>query len=129
MRRFLLHGLVAAIALYAAVRLVPGIAYDGGWETLAGMALIFGLLNAILRPILVLLTCPLQILTLGLFSLVLNGALLLLAANLARGLGVGFYVRDYGAAFIGALVVSIVSFVLNLLLGADEHRHERHPTR
>jgi putative membrane protein len=120
MRKFLLHWLVVAIALYAAVRLVPtGIAYDGGWETLAAMALIFGLVNAIIRPILVVLTCPLQILTLGLFTLVLNGAMLLLASRLAESLGVGFYVRNFGAAFWGALVVSVVSFVLNVL-GSDD---------
>jgi putative membrane protein len=124
-RRFLLHWLVAAIALYSAVRLVPGISYDGAWETLAVMALVFGFVNAILRPVLVILTCPLQILTLGLFSLVLNGALLLLSANLARGLGVGFHVDGFFAAFIGALVFALVSLVLNALIGEDEHRRPR----
>ena len=127
MRRFLMHWLVAAIALYAAVRLVPGISYDGGWETLAVMALIFGFVNAIVRPILIVLTCPLQILTLGLFSLVLNGAMLLLATNLARGLGVAFRVDGFFAALVGALVFAVVSLVLNALLGEDDHRRrQRH---
>jgi len=122
MRRFLMHWLVAAIALYAAVRLVPGISYDGSWETLAVMALIFGFLNAIVRPILLVLTCPLQILTLGLFTLVLNGAMLLLATSLARGLGVAFQVDGFFAALVGALVVAVVSLGLNALLGEDDHR-------
>jgi putative membrane protein len=129
MRRFLMHWLVAAIALYAAVRLVPGISYDGAWETLAVMALIFGFVNAIVRPILIVLTCPLQILTLGLFSLVLNGAMLLLATNLARGLGVAFHVDGFFAALVGALVFAVVSLVLNALLGEDDHRRRRRHQR
>ena len=126
MRRFLVHWLVAAIALYVAVRLVPGISYDGAWETLAAMALVFGFINAVVRPILVVLTCPLQILTLGLFSLVLNAAILLLAAEVARGLGIGFYVGSFGAAFLGALVVGIVTLVMHALMGQDEHRERPH---
>jgi len=123
-RRFLVRWLVAAIALYVAVLLVPGISYDGSWETLAGMALVFGFVNAVVRPILAILTCPLQLLTLGLFSLVLNAAMLLLAAELARGLGIGFYVESFGAAFVGALLVGVVTLVMNGLMGTDEH-HER----
>ncbi len=123
MRRFLLHWLIAAIALYGAVRLVPGITYDGGWQTLAVMALIVGLVNAILRPILTIMTCPLQILTLGLFTLVINGALLLFAARLAETFGVGFYVQGFVAAFWGALVISVASFLMNVLIADDEHEH------
>ena len=126
MRRFLVHWLVAAIALYVAVRLVPGISYDGAWQTLAGMALVFGFVNAVVRPILTVLTCPLQILTLGLFSLVLNAAMLLLAAEVARGLGIGFYVASFGAAFLGALVVGIVTLIMNALMGEDEQRGQHH---
>jgi putative membrane protein len=120
-----MHWLVAAIALYAAVRLVPGISYDGSWETLAGMALVFGFVNAVIRPVLAVLTCPLQLLTLGLFSLVLNAAMLLLAAELARGLGIGFYVGSFWAAFLGSLVVGVVTLVMNALMGEDEHGERR----
>jgi len=122
-RKLLLRLLVTAIALYAAVRLVPGITYEGGWQVLAAMALIFGLVNAIVRPILSLMTCPLIILTMGLFILVINGAMLLLATRLAEVFGVSFYVEGFGSAFWGALVVSIVSFLMNLLIaGENEDR-------
>ena len=123
MRKFLVHWLIAAIALYVAVKLVPGITYDGNWETLAGMAIIVGLVNAIVRPILAVLTCPLQLLTLGLFSLVLNAAMLQLAARVGQSMKVGFAVQGFGAAFLGALIVSVVSMVMQALLGSEEQGH------
>ncbi len=124
MKRFLLRWLITGIALYAAVRLVPGVSYEGGWQTLAGMALIFGLVNALVRPILTLLSCPLIVLTMGLFILVINGAMLLLATKIARLFGVSFYVQGFGSAFWGALVVSVVSFFMSLFIG-EEDRHKR----
>ncbi|MBC7261531.1 MAG: phage holin family protein [Anaerolineae bacterium] len=123
MKRFLLRWLITSIALYAAVRLVPGISYEGGWQTLAGMALIFGLVNATVRPILTLLSCPLIILTMGLFILVINGAMLLIATRLAELFGVSFYVQGFGSAFWGALVISIVSFLMSLFIG-EEDKHK-----
>lgn len=124
MKRFLLRWLITGIALYAAVRLVPGISYEGGWQTLAGMALIFGLVNAFVRPILTLLSCPLIVLTMGLFILVINGAMLLLATKLASLFGVSFYVQGFGSAFWGALVVSVVSLFMSLFIG-EEDKHKR----
>jgi len=124
MRRFLLRWLITALALYAAVMLVPGIAYDGDWTTLAAMALVFGLINAFVRPILTLLSCPLILLTLGLFTLVLNAALLLWASRVADFFGVRFYIAGFGPAFWGALVVSVVSLFLNVLIGDDRERRE-----
>jgi putative membrane protein len=122
MGKFLVRLLITALALYAAVQLVPGISYDGNWTTLAGMALAFGLVNALVRPFLTLLSCPLILLTLGLFTLVINAAMLLLATRLADLFGVSFYVSGSGAAFWGALVISIVSFLMNLIM-RDEHEH------
>jgi len=126
MSKFLLRWFVASVALFVAVRLVPGITYEGGWQTLAGMALIFGLVNAIVRPILALMSCPLIILTMGVFLLVINGAMLLLASRLASILEVDFYVMGFGSAFLGALVVSVVSFLMNLFIGNEEEDKERH---
>jgi putative membrane protein len=125
MPKFLVRWFIAAVALYAAVRLVPGLSYEGGWQTLAGMALLFGLVNACVRPILGLLSCPLIILTMGIFLLVLNGLMLLLAARLASVFGVPFYVESFGAAFWGALVVSVASFVLNLFFRDEEEAGKR----
>jgi putative membrane protein len=124
MPKFLVRWFIAALALYAAVRLVPGISYEGGWPTLAGMALLFGLVNAFVRPVLGLLSCPLIILTMGIFLLVLNGSMLLLAARLASVFGVPFYVEGFGAAFWGALVVSLASFVLNLFFREEDEEED-----
>jgi putative membrane protein len=125
MPKFVVRWFVASVALYAAVRLVPGLSYEGGWPTLAGMALIFGLVNAFVRPILGLLSCPLIILTLGVFLLVINGFMLLLASRLAAVFGVPFYVEGFGSAFLGALVVSAASFLLNLFIKDEEEREEK----
>jgi putative membrane protein len=123
MNRFLVRLLVTSLALYAAVQLVPGIAYDGGWPTLVGMAIIFGVVNAVVRPILTFLTCPLIIVTMGVFILGINGCMLLIAARLARALDVSFYVQGLGAALWGSVVISIVSFLMNVFI-ADEREHK-----
>ncbi len=125
MSRFLARWLATSIALYAAVQLVPGISYEGGWTTLAAMALVFGLVNAFVRPVLTLLSCPLILLTMGLFILVINGGMLLLASRLASVFGVGFYVDGFGPAFLGALVVSVASFFLNTFIKDEQEDEER----
>ncbi len=120
MRHLLLRWIINAIALAVAATLVTGIHVDGGWLVLALVALIFGLVNALIRPVVTLLTCPLIILTLGLFTLVINAVMLLLASWIAGLLGIGFTVDGFGPAFWGALVISIISFVLSLVV------HEGH---
>ncbi len=114
--RFLIRWLINAAALWVAVQIVPGVAYRGDWTYLLLVALVFGLLNALLRPLLTVLTCPLLILTLGLFTFVINAIILLLTSAVARSLGVGFHVDGFWAAFWGALVVSIVSVLLSLFV-------------
>jgi putative membrane protein len=121
--RFLLRVLINAVALWAATALVPGIQYEGGWVTLLLVALVFGVLNAVIRPILKFLTCPLIILTLGLFTLVLNAAMLLMTSSLSQALGLGFYVNGFWPALAGGVIISIVSIVLSILVTDDEeHR-------
>ena len=101
------------LALIAAAWVVPGIRVEGrAWVAYAVMAVVLGLANAVIRPLLKLLTCPLIILTLGLFVLVINAITLLLAARFTQALGVGFYVTSFAAAFWGALIVSLVTVVL-----------------
>jgi putative membrane protein len=95
MPKFAVRWFVSAVALYAAVQLIPGISYEGGWTTLAAMALIVGLVNAFVRPLLAVLSCPLIVLTLGFFILVINGAMLVLASRLADVFGVSFYVNVF----------------------------------
>lgn len=118
--KFLLRLLVTAAALWAAVSLVPGIHYEGHWLGLLGVALVFGAVNATVRPFLKLLTCPLVFLTLGLFIFVLNALMLWLTAGLAGLLGLGFHVDGFWAALVGAIIVGVVSAVLNVVTGAEK---------
>jgi|SRR3954462_14944448 putative membrane protein len=117
--KILIHWLITAIALVIAAWLVPGIRVEReAWTVFAGMAIILGLVNAFVRPLLTLLSCPLIILTLGLFVLVINGITLWLAAAIAVTVfHVGFYVDGFLPAFLGALIVSIVSVILTTILG------------
>jgi putative membrane protein len=116
--KLLLRWLITSLSLFAAAELVPGIRVGhDAWGAFAVMAIILGLVNAIVRPILKLLSCPLIILTLGLFTLVINGVTLWLASAIAANwFHVGFYVDGFMAAFLGAMIVSIVSVVLTALV-------------
>lgn len=116
--KLLLRWLITSLSLFAAAELVPGIhvGHDA-WTAFAVMAIILGLVNAIVRPILKLLSCPLIILTLGLFILVINGVTLLLASMIASSwFNVNFHIDGFMPAFLGALIVSVVSVVLTALL-------------
>ncbi len=114
--RFLLRLVVTAIALWCAIQLIPGLHYAGGPLGLIGIALVFGIINALVRPILLLLTCPLVVLTLGLFLFVLNGILLWLTALFASALGISFRIDGFWPAILGGLVVGIVSMILNVFV-------------
>jgi len=115
MVRLLVRWAINAIAIWAAIRLVPGIHHTGSGASLMLIALIFGLVNALMRPLLTLLTCPLVILTLGLFILVINALMLGLTAWLAPTLAIdGFW-----PAFWGAIIISVVSSVISLLIGDE----------
>jgi putative membrane protein len=108
---FLVHWLVLAVALLVTTRVVGGVHVDT-YGTLAVAALVIGFINALVRPILVVLTLPLTVLTLGLFYFVVNGACLMLASALVRG----FSVASWGSAIIGALVMSIVGWLLGTIV-------------
>lgn len=106
--------LINAAALWLAARYVQGITFTGTWTSLLVVALIFGAINVFLKPILKLLSLPIRLLTLGLFTLVINAGLLYLTGMLARDFG--FAVSGFRAAFVGALLVSVVSTVLGVLI-------------
>ncbi len=127
MRNLLLRLIINAIALYVATQVgITGLSFKGDWTTIAIVAFIFGLVNALVRPLLTILTCPLLLLTLGLFTLVINALMLALTGWIAAYFHVGFVVDGFWAAFLGALVVSIVSFVLTMLIREDDApRHGR----
>jgi putative membrane protein len=109
---FLAHWAIVAVALWVTTAIVPGVNVDN-YVTLALAALVLGLVNALVRPVLLIVTLPLTILTLGLFYLVVNG----LAFGLAAALVPGFDVTSFGAAVLGALVVSVVSWGIGVLTG------------
>ncbi len=125
MMRFLVRLLVTACALWVAIQMVDGITFTGTTVALLGVALCFGVVNAVLKPILTVLTCPLIMLTLGLFTFVVNAILLLATAWLSELLGLGFTVDGFWPAFWGGLLIGITSAVLSLLTDTtqpDPHR-------
>jgi putative membrane protein len=117
--------LINAAALWAATRLVPGISYQGDWRLLFVVALVFGVLNVAVKPVLILLTLPLFVVTLGLFTFVLNALMLWLTSEVSDALGLGFQVSGFWAAFFGALVVTVVSFMLSLFVASSRHEVRR----
>ena len=117
--------LINSAALWVAVRLVDGVSFTGDWWLLVVVALVFGVLNVCVKPVLMVLTLPFFLVTLGLFTFVLNAVMLWLTSALAGALQLGFHVDGFGAAFLGALVVSLVSFVLSTVVwkpAAQTHR-------
>ena len=122
---FLVRLLVNAAALWVATQVVPGVSFDGGPLPMLGVALVFGVLNASLRPAAKILTFPLIIITLGIFALVINGLMLWLTSSLSATLGLGFHVSGFWAAFWGALVVSLVSLLLSMLIREPARRISR----
>ena len=125
--RLIVRLLVSAVALAVAAALVDGISVGPGTDlertlTLLGVAVIFGLVNAFVGPILRLLTCPLVVLTLGLFLLVVNALLLLLTEWIANQFDLAFHVDGFWSAVLGALIISVVSFLINIAL---PDRYER----
>jgi putative membrane protein len=123
--RFLIRLLITAVALWAAVELIPGIEHSGPWLNLVGVALVFGVVNAVIRPLLLMLTCPLVLLTLGLFIFVLNALMLMLTGALSNALGLGFTVDGFLPALLGGLVVGLVSTALNIVVGDKQKAREQ----
>ncbi len=115
MTKFIIRWAINAVGLYAAVLIVPGIQLRGDWTGVLWLALIFGLLNALVRPLLKFLTCPLIILTLGLFTLVINTLVLMLTSRVGQVFGIGLSVADFWTALLGSLVISIVSVVMSVI--------------
>jgi putative membrane protein len=124
-RSLLVRWLINTLAIYIAIRLVPGVHYVGGPLGLVIVALLFGLVNATLRPILTFLTCPLVLVTLGFFIFVINGLLLMLTAWLSTQLDIGFSVDGFGAAFLAGLLISLVSLLLSLAVGENQIKVQR----
>ncbi|MBV9092331.1 MAG: phage holin family protein [Streptosporangiaceae bacterium] len=130
--RFLLRVAVSAAALGVATAAVPGIELPAGgtWSkivTLLAVALIFGLINATLKPLIKVVGCAFYVLTLGLAALVVNGMLLWLTSVIAGALKVPFHVTGFWPALWGAIIVGLVSWALHLLVGDERRRYRELP--
>ena len=130
--RFLLQVVVSAAALAVATAVVPGIELLAGsdWSkvgTLVAVAAIFGVINAVLKPLIKVIGCAFYVLTLGLAALVVNGLLLWLASVVAGDLTLPFHVAGFWAAFWGAIIVGLVSWLLHLLIGDNRQRDDEPP--
>jgi putative membrane protein len=129
--KFIIRWGINAIALWAAIAILPGLVMEGNWTSIALLALIFGLVNALLRPLVKLLTCPLIIVTLGLFTLVINTLMFYATAWIGSQVGINLIISQpvFWNAFLGALIVSIISIFLSLIL-KDELKgrklHKKH---
>lgn len=125
MSKFILRLLINTVALYAAIAVVPGITpQSSNWLSFVWLALIFGLLNALLKPFLKLLTCPLIILTLGVFTLFINTFMFWLAGVIGTNFHVGFIVDGFWPAFLGGLIVTVISIVLTTIF-KDEKKPQK----
>jgi putative membrane protein len=117
MGKLVMRWVVIVLALLAAAWLVPGFHVGGdAWVAYAVMAAVLGVVNTLVKPVLKMLTCPLIVLTLGLFTLVINAAMLLLAAKIAGSLGVHFSIDGWWPALWGGLIVSVVTTVLSVFV-------------
>ena len=130
--RILLRLLASAVALAVATAVVPGIelqtaSLESKTLTLIGVALIFGVINAILKPIVKIVGCAFYVLTLGLVGLVVNGLLLWLTSYLAGKLNLPFHITGFWPAFWGAIIVGLVSWLLHLLIGDNRPRDNEPP--
>ena len=120
----LLRLAINAAALWATARFVDGIAYAGSWPGLVVLALVFGIVNTFVRPVLKLFSFPITIITLGLFTFVINAFMLMLTAWIAAQLGIAFTVAGFVPALIGAVCVSLLSMVLNAVLVNDSKKND-----
>lgn len=128
MQKLLFRWVILSAALGCVAWLLPGISVGTGAPGLVTCLVggaILGILNWIVRPILILLSCPLVLLSLGLFLFVINAAMLLLASSLSHGLGYPFFVDGWGSALIGSILITLVSWFLSLMFGSDKKEKER----
>jgi len=122
MERNFIKWLINTIAILLAIKFVPGIVYAGEWWGILVVGLIFGLINTFIRPFIKLFALPLLILSLGLFTFIINAMMLSLTSLLSDKFHLGFHVEGFTAAFFGALVISIASMVLSCLIPSDNEK-------
>lgn len=117
MQQLLLRLTINAVALAAAIKLINGIHFAGEWWKIIIIAAIFGIVNALIKPVVQFFTFPIIIITLGLFTLIINAAMLAVTAALSGPLNLGLEITGFWPALWGAIVISIVSLILTAITG------------
>jgi putative membrane protein len=125
MAYLILRVMINALSIAIAIKLINGITFTGEWWKMIIVGAVFGIVNSILKPILMLFSLPLLVLTLGLFTFVVNALLLIITAKLSDPLHLGLQIHGFWPAFWGALIVSIVSIFLSWLTGLKEIKYYR----
>ena len=125
MAYLILRILINALSIAVAVKVVNGIIFTGEWWKMIAIGAVFGVVNSLIKPLLTLFTLPLIILTLGLFTLIINTLMLLITAELSGPFSLGLQINGFWAAFKGALIVSIVSMLLSWITGAKKIKSYR----
>lgn len=117
MLRLIIHILSNALGIWAAVRLVPGIYFDGGWEWLILAGAVLGFVNFFIKPVVKIISLPLILITLGLFTVVINVLMLNLAARIVGAL----VIETWTAAFWAVVVISTINYLISSLISENEH--------
>jgi len=125
MAYLILRILINALSIAVAVKIVNGIIFTGEWWKMIAIGAVFGIVNSLIKPLLTLFTLPLIILTLGLFTLIINTLMLVITAELSGPFSLGLQISGFWAAFKGALIVSIVSTLLSWITGARKIKSYR----
>ena len=120
MNQFFVKWLINTIAIMLAIKFVPGIAYSGEWWGILLVSIIFGLVNTFIRPFIKLLTLPLLILSIGLFTFIINAMMLSITSWISGQFSLGFHVEGFKPAFWGALIISIASMILSCLMPSEK---------
>ena len=125
MAYIILRVMINALSIVAAVKLVEGITFSGQWWKMIITGAIFGLVNSLIKPIITLFTFPFIILTLGIFTLIINTLMLIITSHLSESLDLGLQIKGFWPAFWGAIIVSIVSMILSWLTGVKKIKYYR----
>jgi len=125
MTDLVLRIMINAMAIAIAVKIVDGIIFTGEWWKMLVVGAVFGVINSFLKPLVTFLTLPLIILSLGLFTLIVNTLMLFITALLSQPLNLGLQIQGFWPAFKGALIISIVSMILSWLIGMKKIRFYR----
>ena len=125
MTYLILRIMINALSIAAAVKLVDGITFAGQWWKMIIIGAVFGIVNSLIKPVVTFFTFPLIILTLGLFTLIVNTLMLIITVGLSEPLSLGLQINGFWSAFKGAVIISIVSLLLSWLTGLKNIKHHR----